>query len=103
MVQRAQTGLVAVKPALPPGSGINNAPPQPLDHGLWLPAVTPGSRDLVVFPGVYPFLSWHRFGSPVNGHIPVVWLGIGPVQELILPLNGQSPQAPMCRPPQVSV
>ena len=79
MVWRTQTGLVAVKPALPPRTGIHNAPPQPLGHGIWLPVVTPGSRGPVVLSGVYPFLSWHGFESPTNGQIPVVLLGISPI------------------------
>ena len=79
MVQRAQIGLVAVKPALPTRTGIHNTPPSPLGHGIWLHLVTPGSRGQVVLPGVYPFLGWHGFESPVNRQIPVVLLGNGPI------------------------
>ena len=79
MVLRAKTGLVAVKPALPPGIGIHNTPPQPLGHVVWLPVMTPGSRGPTVLPGVYPFLGWHRFELLANRQIPVVLLGISPV------------------------
>ena len=79
MVQRAQTGLVAMKPALLPRTGIHNAPPWPLGHGIWLLVVTPGSRGLVVLPGVYPFLGWHGFESPVNRQILGVSLGVSPI------------------------
>ena len=56
MVWRVQMVLVAVKPLLPPETGLHIASPWLLGQGMWLPVMTLGSRDPLVLPGVYPFL-----------------------------------------------
>ena len=103
MVWRVWTELATVNPALPLRTGICNAPPQPLDHGIWLPVVTPGNRGPVVLPGVNPFLSWYGLQSLGNKQIPVVLFDINPVWGLVLPLNRQCPLAPKHRTLQVLI